>query len=47
VLKALGRSDALAYASLRFGLGRLTTAAQIDQVVAGVVATVQALRQMA
>jgi len=47
VLKALGRSDALAYASLRFGLGRLTTAAQIDQVVAGVVATVQALRQIA
>ena len=47
VLKALGRSDALAYASLRFGLGRLTTAAQIDQVVAGVVSTVQALRQMA
>ena len=47
VLKALGRSDALAYASLRFGLGRLTTAAQIDQVVTGVVSTVQALRQMA
>ncbi len=47
VLKALGRSDALSYASLRFGLGRLTTADQIDQVVAGVVATVQALRQMA
>ncbi len=47
VLKALGRSDALAYASLRFGLGRLTTADQINQVVAGVVATVQALRQMA
>lgn len=47
VLKALGRSDALAYASLRFGLGRLTTADQIDQVVAGVVDTVQALRQMA
>jgi cysteine desulfurase len=47
VLKALGRSDALAYASLRFGLGRFTTADQIDQVVAGVVDTVQALRQMA
>ncbi|MGB3310930.1 MAG: aminotransferase class V-fold PLP-dependent enzyme [Nodosilinea sp.] len=45
VLKALGRPDALAYASLRFGLGRFTTAAEIDQVVAGVVATVQALRQ--
>jgi cysteine desulfurase len=45
VLKALGRSDALAYASLRFGLGRFTTAEEIDRVVAGVVETVQALRQ--
>ena len=44
VLKALGREDGLAYASLRFGLGRCTTAAEIDQVVAGVTATVQALR---
>ncbi|PSR16200.1 IscS subfamily cysteine desulfurase [filamentous cyanobacterium CCP3] len=47
VLKALGRDDALAYASLRFGLGRFTTAAEIDQVVAGVTATVQALRRAA
>ncbi|WP_017297757.1 cysteine desulfurase family protein [Nodosilinea nodulosa] len=47
VLKALGRDDALAYASLRFGLGRFTTAAEIDQVVAGVISTVQALRQVA
>ncbi|PSN11197.1 IscS subfamily cysteine desulfurase [filamentous cyanobacterium CCT1] len=47
VLKALGRDDALAYASLRFGLGRFTTAAEIEQVVAGVTATVQALRQAA
>ncbi|MGB5972249.1 MAG: aminotransferase class V-fold PLP-dependent enzyme, partial [Nodosilinea sp.] len=47
VLKALGRDDALAYASLRFGLGRFTTAAEIDQVAAGVVATVKALRQPA
>lgn len=47
VLKALGRQDGLAYASLRFGLGRFTTAAEIDQVTAGVVTTVQALRQAA
>ncbi|MGG6241780.1 cysteine desulfurase family protein [Nodosilinea sp. AN01ver1] len=47
VLKALGRDDALAYASLRFGLGRFTTAAEIERVVAGVTATVQALRQAA
>ncbi|WOD41320.1 cysteine desulfurase family protein [Nodosilinea sp. E11] len=45
VLTALGRTDALAYASLRFGLGRFTTAAEIDAVVAGVIATVEALRQ--
>ncbi len=45
VLKALGRGDELAHASLRFGLGRFTTAEDIDQVVAGVVATVEALRQ--
>ncbi|MGF1570749.1 MAG: cysteine desulfurase family protein [Nodosilinea sp.] len=47
VLKALGRRDALAQASLRFGLGRFTTAAEIDQVAAGVVATVVALRSSA
>lgn len=47
VLKALGLKDGLAYASLRFGLGRFTTEAEIDQVVAGVVSTVQTLRQIA
>jgi cysteine desulfurase len=45
VLKALGRDDPLAYASLRFGLGRFTSAAEIDRVVTAVVDTVQALRQ--
>ncbi|MFM7471822.1 MAG: aminotransferase class V-fold PLP-dependent enzyme [Nodosilinea sp. LVE1205-7] len=43
VLKALGHSDALAQASLRFGLGRFTTAEEIEQVGSGVVATVQTL----
>ncbi len=45
VLKALGRSDELAYASLRFGLGRFTTEDEIDRVIAAVTTTVQALRQ--
>lgn len=45
VLKALGHSDALAYASLRFGLGRFTTAADIDQVAHRCRETILALRQ--
>jgi cysteine desulfurase len=44
VLKALGHSDDLAYATLRFGLGRFTTADEIEQVADGVIATVKALR---
>jgi len=45
VLTALGRSPASAYASLRFGLGRSTTDAQIETAAAAVVATVQSLRR--
>jgi len=44
VLTALGRSDALAYASIRFGLGRFTTEAEIERVAKHVEATVTALR---
>jgi cysteine desulfurase len=44
VLKALGHIDALAYASLRFGMGRFNTATEIDQVARAVLTTVQALR---
>jgi cysteine desulfurase len=44
VLKALGHDDALAYASLRFGIGRFNTLEEIDQVAEGVVDTLQALR---
>ncbi|HEY9817079.1 MAG TPA: IscS subfamily cysteine desulfurase [Candidatus Obscuribacterales bacterium] len=47
VLKALGRSDALAQASLRFGLGRLTTDAEIDQTIQVAIATIQSLRGIA
>jgi cysteine desulfurase len=45
VLKALGRPDDLAYASLRFGLGRHNTAAEIDQVAQACRDTILALRQ--
>ena len=47
VLKALGRSTELALASLRFGLGRWTTAEEIDTAVARVGAVVGHLRAMA
>jgi len=46
VLMALGRSPELAAASIRFGLGRLTTAAEIDEAAQQVVTTVQSLRQL-
>lgn len=45
VLKALGRSDALAHAGLRFSLGRFSTAEQVDAAVAEVVRVVQLLRR--
>lgn len=46
VLKALGLADELAYASLRFGLGRLTTEEEIDYVIEEVTATVIRLREV-
>jgi len=45
VLKALGHSDALAYASLRFGLGRFNSAEEIEQTQTIVGETVRSLRQ--
>lgn len=45
VLMALGHSEALAYASIRFGLGRCNTVAEIDKVVQHLLATIQSLRQ--
>lgn len=45
VLTALGRSDALAYASIRFGMGRFNTMEEIDQVAECAIATIQSLRQ--
>lgn len=47
VLKAIGRSDQLAYASLRFGIGRFNRLEEIDQVSDRVISTIQALRQVA
>jgi cysteine desulfurase len=45
VLKALGHDDKLASASLRFGIGRFNTAAEIDLVAQQVITTVRALRK--
>lgn len=45
VLLALGRDPQLAAASLRFGIGRTTTAAEIDLAAQQVITTVQSLRQ--
>ena len=46
VLKALGRKTDLALASLRFGLGRWTTEAEVDVVLGRVSETVMRLRAM-
>ncbi|MFM7322441.1 MAG: aminotransferase class V-fold PLP-dependent enzyme, partial [Armatimonadota bacterium] len=46
VLKALGVGDELAHSSLRFGIGRFTTAEEIDWVVAKVIDEVTRLREM-
>lgn len=46
VLRALGRADELANASLRFSFGRDTTAADIDRVAARVVEQVRWLREL-
>jgi cysteine desulfurase len=47
VLRAMGRSDALTRASLRFGLGRQTSELEIDEAVKIVAGTVRKLRQRA
>ena len=47
VLRAIGVDDTLASASIRFGLGRRTTAEEIDTVIHAVVEKVERLRALA
>lgn len=45
VLQALGHSEKLAYASVRFGIGRFNTTEEIDIVAEQAIATIKSLRQ--
>ncbi|KIM86182.1 hypothetical protein PILCRDRAFT_4722 [Piloderma croceum F 1598] len=46
VLRALGAAEDMAHSSLRFGIGRFTTEAEIDFVVKHIIGTVTKLRDM-
>lgn len=46
VLKALGHSETLAYASVRFGIGRFNTPEEIDRVAEAAIATITSLRKV-
>ncbi len=46
VLKALGTGDELAHSSIRFGLGRWTTEAEVDYVIEKLSSVVKRLREM-
>ncbi len=45
VLTALGHPEKLAYASVRFGMGRFTTSAEIEKVAQHAIATISSLRR--
>jgi cysteine desulfurase len=47
VLMALGHSEQLAYASIRFGMGRFNTQEEIEKVAKHAIATIQSLRKQA
>ncbi|MEA5595831.1 IscS subfamily cysteine desulfurase [Rivularia sp. UHCC 0363] len=47
VLTALGHSEKLAYASVRFGIGRFNTATEINKVAEHFISTVESLRKQA
>jgi cysteine desulfurase len=46
VLRALGAAEDMAHSSLRFGIGRFTTEAEVDFVVEKIIGTVNKLREM-
>jgi cysteine desulfurase len=46
VLRALGAEEDMAHSSIRFGIGRFTTEAEIDYVVERVIEHVGRLREM-
>ena len=46
VLRALGVDEEMAHTSIRFGLGRFTTAAEVDRAVELTVAHVAKLREL-
>ncbi len=46
VLKALGLGDEVAHSSIRFGLGRFTTEAEVDYVAAKTIQVVRRLREL-
>ncbi len=47
VLRAIGRSESLAYAALRYGIGHNNTAAEIDRVATATISTIESLRKLA
>ncbi|KZT02298.1 PLP-dependent transferase [Laetiporus sulphureus 93-53] len=46
VLRALGAAEDMAHLSLRFGMGRFSTEAEVDYVIEKIIAIVQRLRDM-